>query len=248
MRAAAARADDLALLERGVGHRRPPSDRPSRPHATSWAGFSPRAHHTPRPDTSRRVAASPPLTLLLPTPKRVPTTSPLASSAPRPCPRRVPRVDLGSFNDCHHCHHMPRVVLRGTSTATAPKPRLLDSCAAAVYASAATPSRDPRRPVCRALLPSLPALLDRMLTICMLPRRPPRGPRPSSRPRRGCPPRVHSARSSSRAVVGSQGSITSPSHLSLLATLSSALAACRASRRGTGRSAARLAAKAKTKN
>ena len=136
MRAAAARADDLALLERGVGHRRPPSDRPSRPHATSWAGFSPRAHHTPRPETSRRVAASPPLTLLLPTPKRVPTTSPLASSAPRPCPRRVPRVDLGSFNDCHHCHHMPRVVLRGTSTATAPKPRLLDSCAAAVYAPA----------------------------------------------------------------------------------------------------------------
>jgi len=56
---------------------------------------------------------------------------------------------------------------RGTSTATAPKPRLLDSCAAAVYAAAATPSRDPRRPVCRALLPSLPALLDRMLTIYM---------------------------------------------------------------------------------
>ena len=83
---------------------------------------------------------------------------------------------------------------RGTSTATAPKPRLLDSCAAAVYAAAATPSRDPRRPVCRALLPSLPALLDRMLTIYMPPRRPPRGPRPSSRPRRGCPPRVHSAR------------------------------------------------------
>ena len=54
---------------------------------------------------------------------------------------------------------------RGTSTATSPKPRLLDSCVAAVYAAAATPSRDPRRPVCRALLPSLPALLDRILTI-----------------------------------------------------------------------------------
>ena len=83
---------------------------------------------------------------------------------------------------------------RGTSTATSPKPRLLDSCAAAVYAAAATPSRDPRRPVCRALLPSLPALLDRILTIYVPPRRPPRGPRPSSRLRRGCPPRVHSAR------------------------------------------------------
>ena len=65
-------------------------------------------------------------------------------------------------------------------------------------------------------------------------------------------PRLSSARalspSPSRAVVASQGSITSPPLLSLSATPSSALAACRASRRGTGRSAARFAAKAKTKN
>ena len=136
---------------------------------------------------------------------------------------------------------------RGTSTATAPKPRLLDSCAAAVYAAAATPSRDPRRPVCRALLPSLPALLDRILTIYAA---------ASAATRTATlvapAPRLSSARalspSPSRAVVASQGSITSPPLLSLSATPSSALAACRASRRGTGRSAARFAAKAKTKN
>ena len=135
---------------------------------------------------------------------------------------------------------------RGTSTATAPKPRLLDSCAAVVYAAAATPSRDPRRPVCRALLPSLPALLDRILTIYAA---------ASAATRTATlvapAPRLSSARalspSPSRAVVASQGSITSPPLLSLSATPSSALAACRASRRGTGRSAARLAAKAQNK-
>ena len=121
------------------------------------------------------------------------------------------------------------------------------SCVAAVYAAAATPSRDPRRPVCRALLPSLPALLDRILTIYAA---------ASAATRTATlvapAPRLSSARalspSPSRAVVASQGSITSPPLLSLSATPSSALAACRASRRGTGRSAARFAAKAKTKN
>ena len=106
---------------------------------------------------------------------------------------------------------------RGTSTATSPKPRLLDSCAAAVYAAAATPSRDPRRPVCRALLPSLPALLDRILTIYAA---------ASAATRTATlvapAPRLSSARalspSPSRAVVASQGSITSPPLLSLSAT------------------------------
>ena len=113
-----------------------------------------------------------------------------------------------------------RHVDRGSAT-----PRLLDSCAAAVYAAAATPSRDLRRLVGRALLPSLPALLDQMLTIYRPPCRPPRGPRPSSLVAPA--PCLFSARalspSPSRAVVGSPGSITSPPRISLPATLSSAL-------------------------
>ena len=133
-----------------------------------------------------------------------------------PAPRAARRSGL--FSDCHH---MPHVVLRGTSTAAAPKPRLLDSCAAAVYAAAARPSRDPRRPVCRALLPSLPALLDHTLTMHIY-------AAASAATRTATlvapAPRLFSARapslSPSRAVVGSQGSITSPPLLSHLVTLS----------------------------